>query len=55
VPEDDERKDEPREAETDDDFADTLSPELRAQEEYLRAQVAVKRPMSSRPPPGLYG
>lgn len=38
-----------------DEFTATLSPELRAQEEYLRAQIAARPPMSSRPPPGLYG
>ncbi|MCT2584691.1 hypothetical protein [Actinophytocola gossypii] len=35
------------------EVADT--PELRAQEEYLRAQVAAGAPMSSRPSPSQYG
>lgn len=38
-----------------DEFTASLTPELRAQEEYLRAQIAARPPMSSRPPPGLYG
>ncbi|WP_460402208.1 hypothetical protein [Actinophytocola sediminis] len=35
------------------DFADTLSPELRAQEEYLRAQIAAGAPTAAQPPPEL--
>lgn len=33
-----------RDDEQEDDFANSLTPELRAQEEYLRAQVATRGP-----------
>lgn len=37
--------------EQEDDFAGSLTPELRAQEEYLRAQIATRGPTDPAPPP----